>query len=101
MIYIVLRFRRGASDNRITSETRSQNDISKIIRASTINFDIKDILDRNSQQFWNDVKAKFMDKEKQDTIKMLEEIYSKFRHEQVSKSFQFHSCYLSIYAMSS
>ena len=44
----------------------------------TGNYDIKDILDKNSQQFWNDVKIKFISKEKQDGLEMLEDIYSKF-----------------------
>ena len=44
----------------------------------TGNYDIKDILDKNSQQFWNDVKIKFISKEKQDGLEMLEDIYSKY-----------------------
>ena len=44
----------------------------------TSKFDIPNILNKNSQQFWNDVKIKFISKEKQDGLEMLEDIYSKF-----------------------
>ena len=44
---------------------------------SATKFDITNIFDRNSQQFWNDVKIKFISKEKQDGLEMLEDIYSK------------------------
>ena len=40
--------------------------------------DIKQIFDKNSEQFWNDVKMKFISKEKQDGLIMLQDVYSKY-----------------------
>ena len=37
------------------------------------------ILDKNSEQFWNDVKMKFLSKEKQDRLNMFEDVYSKYQ----------------------
>ena len=75
---MIIFFRRDGNNNQLTSETISQNLLTKAFGDNTMSFDIKYILDKNSQQFWNDVKIKFISKEKQDALQMLEDIISKY-----------------------
>ena len=58
--------------------TKSQNH--DVVTHGIFNSDIKQILDRNSEQFWNDVKMKFLSREKQDRLNMFEDVYSKYQN---------------------
>ena len=78
-LYYLLSFlRREESQNQLTSEPVSQNILPGTSEYGIFNSDIKYILNKNSQQFWNDVKVNFIQKEKQDAMDMLEGIISNY-----------------------
>ena len=78
--YYKINYRRDTNNNQITSdETRSQNAIDDTkTQEVVLSWDIKQIFDKNSEQFWNDVKMKFISKEKQDGLIMLQDVYSEY-----------------------
>ena len=72
-------FRKDMNNNQIEMHvTKSQNH--DVVTHGIFNSDIKQILDRNSEQFWNDVKMKFLSREKQDRLNMFEDVYSKYQN---------------------
>ena len=58
--------------------SKSQNH--EVVTHGIFNYDIKQILDKNSELFWNDIKMKFISKERQDGLNMLEDVYSKYQN---------------------
>ena len=77
------------NDSQIQSGEREADD--RLHEDSKTSFYIKDILDKNSQQFWNDVKAKFISKDRQDAIDMIEETLSKYYAFKADTSLIFHN----------
>ena len=70
----LLHYRREVNNN---EEKRSHDVPAESITNGLLKSDIKQIFDKNSENFWNDVKMKFVSKDKQDGLKMLEDVYSK------------------------
>ena len=67
------------NDSQIQSEISGERDADeRLYEERTTSLYIKDILDKNSQQFWNDVKTKFISKDRQDAVDMIEETLSKY-----------------------
>ena len=67
------------NDSQIQSEISGEREVDdRLHEDRSTSFHIKDILDKNSQQFWNDVKTKFISKDRQDAVDMLEETLSKY-----------------------
>ena len=67
------------NDSQIQSEIPGEREVDdRMHEDRTTSFHIKDILDKNSQQFWNDVKTKFISKDRQDAVDMIEETLSKY-----------------------
>ena len=67
------------NDSQIQSEISGEREADdRLHEDRTTSFYIKDILDKNSQQFWNDVKTKFISKDRQDAVDMIEETLSKY-----------------------
>ena len=66
------------NDSQIQSEISWQKEADdRLHEDRTTSYYIKDILDKNSQQFWNDVKTKFISKDRQEAVDMIEETLSK------------------------
>ena len=79
------------NDSQIQSEISGERDADeRLYEERTTSLYIKDILDKNSQQFWNDVKAKFISKDRQDAIDMIEETLSKYYALKADTSLIFH-----------
>ena len=80
------------NDSQIQSEISGQKEADdRLHEDRTTSYYIKDILDKNSQQFWNDVKAKFISKDRQDAIDMIEETLSKYYALKADTSLIFHN----------
>ena len=62
----------------MTSETITQNLLAKTFGDNSMTFEIKDILGKNSRQFWDDVKERFISQEKKDALEVMEVIISKY-----------------------
>ena len=84
------------NDSQIQSEISGQKEADdRLHEDRTTSYYIKDILDKNSQQFWNDVKTKFISKDRQDAVDMIEETLSKYCALKYHTSLPFHDKFLS------
>ena len=85
------------NDSQIQSEISGEREVDDRSREDgTTSFYIKDIFDKNSQQFWNDVKTKFISKDRQDAVDMIEETLSKYYALKSDTSLYFHTSNLNV-----
>ena len=91
------------NDSQIQSEISGEREVDDRLQEDrSTSFHIKDILDKNSQQFWNDVKTKFISKDRQDAVDMLEETLSKYYNLKSDTSLYFHTiCRVVVYSLKS
>ena len=85
------------NDSQIQSEISGEREADdRLHEDTTTRYHIKDILDKNSQQFWNDVKTKLISKDRQDAVDMIEETLSKYYALKPNASLYFHTSNLNI-----